>query len=130
MVKNSPIKPPPQYRPKLSSFITGYKKAIALTLKGRKVSITWNGDYLDRLGLREWFMTGLNHKINIKGNIRIDYRDKQSDLWVDSQIYTTWVQLQNKTQYGIQFRTKYFKKRFPQIEESMKRRFQQAQIYD
>lgn len=107
----------------LTKFVGGYKKAIAVTEQGKKVKLAWDGDNLDRQGLREWFTKGLHRKINAAGSIREYYRESRTDLRIDGQILEAWKQRRQKTQYGLKFRTRYFKKRFPVVELQLENRF-------
>src|SRR4028118_1934159 len=101
---------------RVQSFVKQYKKGIQSTNQGINVKVDWTSDYVDRQGLREWFVKGLHRKINSNGGIQLEYRDERIDIWRDCQIYTAWVQRKQKTQWGIRFHSKYFKKRFSHIQ--------------
>lgn len=108
---------------RVEPFTKKYKRAVQLTKKNTKVAVNWDSGYLDLEGLRKWFICRLHYKINTKGGIRQDYRDSRTDLLRDREIYTTWIQKRQKTQWGLKFYTKYFRKRFPEVEVQMKERF-------
>lgn len=110
----------------LTRFISDYKKAIALTEQGQKVKVTWDGEYLDRQGLRDVYLKRIHHKINVAGGIREYYRESRTDLWIDGQILAAWKQRRQKTQYGLKFRTRYFKKRFFVVELQLYGRFSEC----
>jgi hypothetical protein len=111
----------PSQKQSINRFVKEYKRGVELTNSGTKVNVgSWNYDYVDREGLRQWFMSGLNRKINSHGNIRQEYRNYSIDLYRDCQIYTAWKQKGQKTQWGFGFRSLYFKKRFPEIQLEMK----------
>jgi hypothetical protein len=112
--------------PRVSYFLKEYQRGVETTNNGIKVSVDWASDPVNRQGLREWFVRSLHRKINWNGNIRLEYRDDRIGLWRDCQIYTAWVQKQQKTQWGIRFNTKYFRKRFSHIEKQMKDRFDEC----
>lgn len=108
---------------RIAQFVSDYKKAIVLTGQGGKVKVVWYGSYLDRQNLKELFMQGLHHKINIRGKIKEEYRESWNDFWIDGQILAAWKQRRQKTQYGLKFKTRYFKKRFSIIELQLQNRF-------
>ena len=118
------MKSTPTHNPRIRRFVKEYKRGVEATNNNIKVQVHWASDYVDRQGLRDWFMCGLNRKINWNGNVRQDYRDDRINLRRDCEIYTTWTQRKQKTQWGLRFYTKYFKKRFPQVETQMKERFE------
>lgn len=107
----------------ITKFVGNYKKAITVTENGGEVKLAWDGDCLDRQGLKEWFMQGLHRKINAAGGIREYYRESRTDLWIDGQILAAWRQRRQKTQYGLKFNTRYFKKRFFVVELELQNRF-------
>lgn len=109
--------------PRIRYFLKEYQRGVEATDNGIKVSVDWASDPVDRQGLRDWFVRGLHRKINWNGGVRLEYRDDRMDLRRDCQIYTAWVQKRQKTQWGLRFNTKYFRKRFPEIAAQMKERF-------
>jgi hypothetical protein len=111
---------------KKNQFVRTYQRAIYLTEKGERVQVVSDGDYVDRQGLRKLFIQGLHHKINSLGKIKEEYRESQVDLWIDGQILTAWKQRRQKTQYGLKFRTRYFKKRFFVVELQLYGRFSEC----
>jgi hypothetical protein len=46
--------------PRIRHFVEQYKRGIEFTNQGKEVQIDWASDYVDRQGLREWFVRGLH----------------------------------------------------------------------